>query len=349
MTEVDTAMILLTRIERGGWQIYIVFQAQFRYNNSIRIRGAFVCSGYNERSVYPEMAAINRKHKDRLFSFLFGEKGNKEWTLSLFNAVNQTDYTNPDDIEFTTMEDAAYMGMKNDVSFLLCYIMNVYEHQSTYNPNMPVRQLMYVAKLYDKYIQQKKLSLYGRKTVRLPAPKLAAFYNGTEGEDDQILKLSDAFACEGEAVEGDIEVKVRLININYGKNESLLSSCRPLKEYAWLVDRIRKNRTGMEIENAVDRAIEETPEDFIIRQFLIGHRAEVKDVCITEYNEAETMKMIREEGREEGRQEGREEGRKQGRRQGIMEILGNLVKAGEMTAEKAAEYAGMPLEQFLSH
>ena len=295
------------------------------------------------------MAAINRKHKDRLFSFLFGEKGNKEWTLSLFNAVNQTDYTNPDDIEFTTMEDVVYMGMKNDVSFLLCYIMNVYEHQSTYNPNMPVRQLMYAAKLYDKYIQQKKLSLYGRKVVRLPAPKLVAFYNGTEGEDDQILKLSDAFVCEGEAVEGDIEVKVRLININYGKNESFLSSCRPLKEYAWLVDRIRKNRTGMEIENAVDRAIEETPEDFVIRQFLIGHRAEVKDLCITKYNEAETMKMIREEGREEGRQEGREEGRKQGRRQGIMEILGNLVKAGEMTAEKAAEYAGMPLEQFLSN
>ena len=97
------------------------------------------------------MAVINREHKDRLFSFLFGEKGKKEWTLSLYNAVNDTHYTDPDSIEFTTIEDAVYMGMKNDLSFILCQVMNVYEQQSSYNPNMPVRQLMYAAKLYDKY------------------------------------------------------------------------------------------------------------------------------------------------------------------------------------------------------
>ncbi|NBH34330.1 hypothetical protein D3Z58_12340 [Clostridiaceae bacterium] len=122
------------------------------------------------------------------------------------------------------------MGMKNDISFILCHVMNVYEQQSSYNPNMPVRQLMYAAKLYDKYIQQKKLNIYGRKVVRLPIPKLMVFYNGTEDEDEQILRLSDAFIQEGNPAE-----------------------------------------------------------------------AEVKDLCITEYNEAETMQMIREEGREEGR------------------------------------------------
>ena len=246
------------------------------------------------------MATINRKHKDRLFSFLFGEKGRKEWTLSLYNAVNNTHYTDPDSIEFTTMEDAVYMGMKNDVSFLLCQVMNVYEQQSSYNPNMPVRQLMYAAKLYDKYIQQKKLNMYGKKLVELPVPKLVAFYNGTEGMDDCILKLSDAFTRGGEIREADIEVRVRMLNINYGKNKSLLSSCRPLKEYSWLVERIRENQQTMGIEEAVDRAILDVPEDFETREFLIGHRAEVKDMCITEYNEAETMQLIREEGREEG-------------------------------------------------
>ena len=105
---------------------------------------------------------INTKYKDRLFSFIFGRPERKEWTLSLYNAVNDTHYTDPDSIEFTTMEDAVYMGMKNDVSFILCQVMNVYEQQSTYNPNMPVRQLMYAAKLYDKYIQQKKLNIYGK-------------------------------------------------------------------------------------------------------------------------------------------------------------------------------------------
>ena len=250
------------------------------------------------------MATINDKHKDRLFSFLFGQKGNKEWTLSLYNAVNQTNYTNPDDIEFTTIEDTLYMGTKNDLSFMLCQVMNVYEQQSTYNPNMPVRQLMYTAKLYDKYIKLKGDNLYGKKLLALPVPKLVTFYNGTEGEDSQILRLSDAFPEEAKDMESDIEVRVRMININYGKNKSLLDACRPLKEYAWLIEQIRKNRKHMAIGDAVDKAIGDMPEGFVIRSLLIGHKAEVKDMCITEYNEAETMQMFREEGREEGRTEG---------------------------------------------
>ncbi len=186
---------------------------------------------------------------------LFGEKGNKTWTLSLYNAMNKTHYTDPDSIEFTTMENAVYMGMKNDLSFILCHVMNVYGQQSSYNPNMPVRQLMYAAKLYDKYIHQKKLNIYGRKLARLPVPKLAAFYNGPEGEDDQILKMSDAFIQEGNPAESDIKARVRMVNINYGRNEGLLSCRRPLEEYAWLVSQIRKNQQSMGIEQAVDRAL----------------------------------------------------------------------------------------------
>lgn len=126
------------------------------------------------------MPTVNRKHKDRLFSFLFGSKANREWTLSLYNAVNGTSFTDPEEIQFTTIEDAIYMGMKNDLSFILCYVMNIYEQQSTYSPNMPVRQLMYAGKLYDKYIQTNNLNIYGKKIVRLPVPKLIVFYNGAE-------------------------------------------------------------------------------------------------------------------------------------------------------------------------
>ena len=281
------------------------------------------------------MAAINREHKDRLFSFLFGEKGKKEWTLSLYNAVNDTHYTDPDGIEFTTMEDAVYMGMKNDVSFILCQVMNVYEQQSSYNPNMPVRQLMYAAKLYDKYIHQRGLNLYGKKLARLPVPKLVTFYNGTEGADDRVLKLSDAFAPGTDAREADIEVRVRMININYGTDESLLTSCRPLKEYAWLIARIREHQQSMGIEEAVDRAIREIPEDFEIREFLIGHRAEVKDMCITEYNEAKTMQMIREEGREEGDLKR------------AMKTASNMLKDGE-PIDKIARFLEFPPETILA-
>ena len=281
------------------------------------------------------MAVINREHKDRLFSFLFGEKGKKEWTLSLYNAVNDTHYTDPDSIEFTTIEDAVYMGMKNDLSFILCQVMNVYEQQSSYNPNMPVRQLMYAAKLYDKYIHQRGLNLYGKKLARLPVPKLVTFYNGTEGADDRVLKLSDAFAPGTDAREADIEVRVRMININYGTDESLLTSCRPLKEYAWLIARIREHQQSMGIEEAVDRAIREIPEDFEIREFLIGHRAEVKDMCITEYNEAKTMQMIREEGREEGDLKR------------AMKTASNMLKDGE-PIDKIARFLEFPPETILA-
>ena len=85
---------------------------------------------------------INVKHKDRLFCFIFGREENKKWTLSLYNAVNQSTHKDPDIIEITTMEDVLYMGMKNDVSFIIANIVSVYEQQSTYNPNMPVREMM---------------------------------------------------------------------------------------------------------------------------------------------------------------------------------------------------------------
>lgn len=279
------------------------------------------------------MSTINREHKDRLFSFLFGSESNKAWTLSLYNAVNGTSYTNPEDILFTTIEDAVYMGMKNDLSFILFQVMNIYEQQSTYNPNMPVRQLMYAGKLYDKYIQRNKLNIYGKKIVRLPIPKLVVFYNGIEEKEDGILKLSDAFEAGEGSAKSDIEVKVRMININYGKNKGLLKACKPLSEYAWLVEEIRENRAGMDIEKAVDKAIDDMPEDYEIRMFLVGHRAEVKDMCITEYNELQTMQMFREEGREEGQ----------------IELLKKMIRSGDMSVEKAAAYVGMTAEEFCSY
>ena len=272
------------------------------------------------------MPVINRKHKDRLFSFLFGSESNKEWTLSLYNAVNGTSYTDPEDIEFTTIENAVYMGMKNDVSFILFYVMNLYEQQSAYNPNMPVRQLMYAAKLYDKYIQVRDLNIYGKSLVRLPLPKLVTFYNGTEGEGDQILSLSDAFESDGETMVPDIEVKVRMININYGHNPELMKACEPLAEYAWLVEKIRENRrNGLGIEEAVDGAMNEMPADYEIRKFLMGNRAEVKDLCITEYNEAETMKRFKEEGED-----------KLGRLVSLLIMKGRTGDAQKAATDKAA-------------
>ena len=294
------------------------------------------------------MSEINREYKDRLFVFIFGREENKKWTLSLYNAVNGTNYTDENAIEITTMSDAVYMGMRNDVSFIITEFISLFEQQSTYNPNMPVRQLMYLGRLYDKYIDATKQNLYGKRQIELPVPKLVTFYNGKEDVPDKILHLSDSFSKNAEL--SDVEVNVRLININLGNNKELLESCRPLKEYSWFVDSVRnkKYHGKMSLEEAVDCILDEMPEDFSIREFLIGNRAEVKNMCLTEYNEAETMQMFKEEGREEGRAEGLEEGHTKGLAEGReirdREKITDMLRRGK-TVDEIVEFCGYPCEQ----
>ncbi|MBR4345089.1 MAG: hypothetical protein IKP88_20685 [Lachnospiraceae bacterium] len=241
----------------------------------------------------------NRETKDRLFKFIFGNPENKIWTLSLYNAINGTNYTNPDELVFNTIEDVVYMRMKNDMSFIVSFEMNLWEGQSSFNPNMPLRFLVYAGALYDKYTATSKYNKFSSKLQSIPRPKCICFYNGKmEQPEKKILKLSDAYDGNG-----DIEVLVTMLNINYGKNKKLMDACKPLKEYAWLVDKIRKyQEKSMDLDSAIDRTIDEMPEDFLIKKFLVGNRAEVKMMLLTEYDEEKHIKMEREEAWEEGRE-----------------------------------------------
>lgn len=252
-------------------------------------------------------ANANREYKDRLFNFIFGREENREWTLSLYNAINGSDHKDASLIEFNTLGDVVYMGMKNDTSFILSNRMSVYEHQSSYNPNMPVRMLEYVGKLYSGYITKNKVNKYGSTQIMLPVPKLVVFYNGTTDKDDEvILKLSDAFN-ENHRVESDIEVRVRMLNVNYGHNAKLMEGCKPLMEYSWFVDRIREYQKENSLEESVKKAIENMPESFRIKSFLAVHMEEIKGMLDTEYNEAEVHEAFKAEGHAEGLAEGRAE------------------------------------------
>ena len=235
---------------------------------------------------------INKQHKDRVFKFIFGR--NKAWALSLYNAINGSNYTDPEAIEFNTIEDIIYIGMHNDVSFLFYCFMPMWEQQSSFNPNMPIRYLLHSAQLYDKYMFEHNCYRYGKKLIKLPCPKCVCFYNGTEEQpEEMILSLSDAFITG----ESDIEVKVRMLNINYGKNKTLMKACKPLYEYSWLVETIRQG--NKDIEKAVDEALDKLPDDFLIKKFLLMHRAEVKGMFLTEYDEEKILAQERQEGIQE--------------------------------------------------
>ena len=282
------------------------------------------------------MAEDHPQYKDRLFNFIFGSEENKAWTLSLYNAINGSNYTDPDAIEIATIKEIMYLGMRNDVAFFITEEMNLFEHQATYNPNMPLRLMQYAGNLYEKYITERKLNKYGKTLVKLPAPKLVVFYNGTdEQEDETILKLSDSFP---EGADFDIEVRVRMLNVNYGRNRKLLEACKPLSEYAWIVQEVRTNKTREDLDSAIDRAITDMPDEFFIKPFLMAHRAEVKGMLLTEYKEAETMELFREEGREEGRAEGET--------RGILKTLAGLVRDGILSVMDAASRAGLTEREF---
>ena len=293
---------------------------------------------------------VNREYRDRLFKFIFGNPQNKEWTLSLYNAVNGSSYTDVKALKLNTIENAVYMGMKNDVSFLVDNTLSFYEQQSTFNPNMPMRFLIYAGMVYSKYVEESKsYHRYSSVQQKAPTPKCVCFYNGTaEKEDRVILSLKDTFE---DGTNPDIEVKVTMININYGHNKEILNACRPLEEYAWFVDRVRQNQELTEtLEEAIDAAIDELVEDSVIKPFLISNRAEVKRMCITEYDEARTFAEQREEGIEIGIEIGIDKGIEIGIDRGIeigsIKMLSSLVKGGVLTIEQAATAANVSVSEF---
>ena len=241
--------------------------------------------------------AVNDEHKDRVFKFLFGNPENRAWTLALYNAINGSNYDNPYDIQFNTIEDAVYLGMKNDVSFIIVDELNLWEHQSTYNPNMPMRFFLYAAKLYEKYIAGSEYYPYSSQLQPAPCPKCVCFYNGTAQQSErQVLRLSEAFGGKG-----DIEVFVTMLNINYGKNKVLMEACEPLNEYAWLVETIRHNQKAMkDLEAAIDAALNEMPDEFAIKKFLLLNKAEVKGMFLTEYDQEKVLAQERRDSVKQG-------------------------------------------------
>lgn len=240
---------------------------------------------------------INRRYKDRLFRFLFRDKKD---LLELYNAVNGSDYTNAEELEIITLNDVLFMKMKNDLSFMIADQLNLYEHQSTYSPNMPLRGLLYFAQQYEGLTAQRKDDIYGTKLIKLPTPEYVVFYNGKKEQGDRKeLFLSDAFE-EGRS-SGCLECKALLININRGHNKALMEKCRRLWEYSEFVAEVNENLDKkMSFKTAVIKAMDNCIEKGILEDILRKNRAEVLHMLLTEYDEKLHLKNTYREGYEDG-------------------------------------------------
>ena len=257
------------------------------------------------KSIWPIRKRVHRTVKDRLFRFLF--EMDREALLQLYNALNGTSYTDAAELQMVTIENVIYVVMKNDLAFVLAGTLNLYEHQSTYNANMPVRFLIYLAEEYQKLIEQMGMSLYGTARILLPTPQCIVFYNGEkDAPDEEILKLSDAFIDKEQ--KADIELTVRMLNINYGHNSELLEQCSVLKEYAQFVAVSRQYiADGLHAQEAFCEAIDYCVDHGILHEVLRNYRAEVLGMLLEEFDVDKYERTIRMEGREEGIEQGIEQ------------------------------------------
>ena len=264
-----------------------------------RTRKRRVSSSASCKYVAKNQHTAKRNYKDTVFRTLFKDASN---LLQLYNAINGTSYDNPDDLTVTTLENAIYMSVKNDVSCMVDMRLDLYEHQSTVNPNIPLRDLHYVSDTFLKF--HTDTDIYSPRIIPLPNPRFIVFYNG---EDEQpaikSMRLSDAYVHNEETPQ--LELIVTQININPGYNDEFLNSCPILGAYMTYVDRVRTYQKQMPLVDAVDKAVDECINEGVLADFLKKNKAVVKNMSIYEFNKElhdETMMGI---GREEGKIEGK--------------------------------------------
>ena len=242
---------------------------------------------------------VNRIYKDRLYKMIFNDKSE---LLKLYNAINGTHYDDPAMLTITTLDNAIYMTMENDLSFIIDMRLALYEQQSTVNPNLPLRFLMYITDIYSAYT--KDMNIYGSKKVQIPLPSFVIFYNGVKSQPDRTeFFLSELFHPTTD--QPALELKAVMLNINKGHNQELMNACHTLRDYSEYVARIRTYSAEMPLTDAVEKAITECIHENILRDFLLKNRAEAKAMSIYEYDEEKTLRMFREEGYEDGERNGK--------------------------------------------
>lgn len=269
------------------------------------------------------MTKENRNYKDSVFTDLFySDRDAKMNLLSLYNALYGTDYADPEMIRKVRLEDVIFKNFKNDIAFTVNDRRIILgEHQSTVNYNMPLRNLMYFGREMEKLIPAE--GRYKKNLIRIPTPDFITFYIGKDDYPlEQTLFLSDAFMDQTQPP--SLNLKTRVININYGKKHKILEKCRVLGDYSRFIELAREQGDDrIRLEKAVKACISKD----ILKDYLERKSSEVINMLMVEYDYDTDMKVQRREGIEEGRKEGIKEGIKEGMKAGIRTGISALISA----------------------
>ncbi|MDR3355568.1 MAG: Rpn family recombination-promoting nuclease/putative transposase [Spirochaetaceae bacterium] len=263
---------------------------------------------------------VNAGYKDSVFSLLFSDP---DTLRELYGALEGVTLDKKIPVTINTLSDVLYMERYNDISFTVGNkLVVLIEHQSSVNPNMPLRLLLYIARVYEKIIERK--SLYRETPLKVPRPEFFVLYNGLKPYPDQAtLRLSDAFerpeGLGGAGLPAELELIVKVYNINKGHNEGIVKKCAVLSGYSVFIDKIRENRQTMALEGAMKAAIGYCIEHNVLSEFLMERSSEVINMLLTEWNWDDAREVWQQEARAEGRMEGLTEGRAEGLTEGRME------------------------------
>ena len=268
-----------------------------------------------------------RNYKDSLFRNIFKDK---KRLCSLYNALSGENIS-PRDITINTLRGTFYNDIKNDISFEVGnHTVVLMEHQGSWNPNMPLRMLWYIGKLYRRHIDVDMA--YHSKMVKIPAPKFYVLYNGTKDEPEhRIMRLSEAF--EGES--NSLELLADSYNINLAKGKKLLDSCYELRCYSVFVAKVQEYLAAkQELSQAIKSAVRYCRDNELLKEYFKEHEMEVLDMVTFKWDDKRAREIAKEEGIEEGMEKG------------MLKTLCSLVKDGILSNMDAAKRAGMSLEEF---
>lgn len=235
-------------------------------------------------------------------------------------------------VRVSEREDAVYISQKNDCAVCVQSSLALFEQQSSWNPNMPLRGFLYFAAEYAGWLARHKKDVHSKGLVKIPAPSYYVLYNGTDRNMEMMdLRLSDAFEKSAEGYEWTAHV----VNVNAGHNTAILGRCKLLGQYAQFIADIRQEqKDGLSPEDAVDAAVEACiGRGGKLAEFMRKHKAEVNFMYLfgVDFEKIHQEAMI-----EEARNEGLAAGRKADAR--------NMLADG-MPMEKIIQYTSLPLEE----